>query len=101
MGSTQSDITQAEFAKSWKLSETVEGLSVWENKDEPTHQLEEYSVQDYDEPATQTLYKLRKASPYLVNAYSLQKDGFTFCGTDHEASNPSLIQLRSSSKKFP
>ena len=48
MGLTQSDITQAEFAKTWKISEVVEGLTVWENKDDPTHQLEEYSVQDYN-----------------------------------------------------
>ena len=40
MGSTPSDITQAEFVKSWRVSAVVDGLTVWENKDDPTHQLE-------------------------------------------------------------
>jgi hypothetical protein len=101
MGSTPSDITQAEFAKSWRVSAVVDGLTVWENKDDPMHQLEEYSVHDYDEPVTHSLYKLRKASPYLVNAYSLHKDGFTLCDTAHEASNTFPIQLRSSLRKYP
>lgn len=91
MGSANSDITQNEFNKAWKVSDRFDHLTVWENKDNPNHQLEEYLVQDYDDPLTQRLYRLRRNSPYLVNAYSLKKDGFGFCETTHESSNLSLI----------
>jgi len=71
MGSNPTGITQQEFSKSWRQSDTLDGLTLWENKDDPNFQLEEYSVPDYDEPLTQKLYKMRKGSAYLVNAYSL------------------------------
>ena len=71
MGNSNTGITQQEFSKSWRQSDTLDGLTLWENKDDPNFQLEEYSVPDYDEPLMQNLYKMRKGSAYLVNAYSL------------------------------
>lgn len=48
MGSAGSDITQSEFNKTWRVSESLDHLTVWENKDDPSHKLEQYEVQDYD-----------------------------------------------------
>jgi hypothetical protein len=101
MGSGATGITQGEFAKVWRVAGTLDGLTIWENKDNPSHQLEEYSVQDYDDPLTQRLYKLRKGSPYLVNAYSLDKDGFTFCDHSHHSSTCRPTQPRSSWRRSP
>lgn len=100
MGSAGSEITQSEFAKAWKATATLDRLTVWQNRDDPSHLLEEYSVQDYDEPLTQRLYKLRRGSPYLVNAYSLRKDGLALCETSHESSNSCPTQPRSSWRRF-
>lgn len=100
MGSTSSDITQSEFAKTWKVSDSLDHLTVWENKDDPTHQLEQYEIQNYDHPLTQQLYKLRNNSHYLVNAYALKKDGVAFCQNTHELSNSFPIQRRSSCKEY-
>ena len=79
MGNSATGITDNEFAKCWTQRDTLDRLTLWENKDDPSFQLEEYSVPDYDEPLTQKLYKLQKRSPYLVNAYSLHKDDANLC----------------------
>jgi hypothetical protein len=40
MGITQSDLTQNEFKKAWRVGDSVDHLVVWENKDNPTKYLE-------------------------------------------------------------
>jgi len=86
MGTTHSDITETEFKKFWQQSDSLDGLTIWENKDNPVHQLEQYLIRNDDSPDFEELYHLRKNNPYLINAYALKHDGLS-CGVDHETRN--------------
>lgn len=99
MGSSHSDISESEFNKSWRVVETVDYLTVWENRDNPAHQLEQYYVRDPEDANTRKLYTLRKHSPYLVGAYILRNDGFGCC-TDRQGSTSTYTQARSSLNAF-
>jgi hypothetical protein len=91
MGSSHSEISESEFSKTWQIADTVDQLTVWENKDNPAHQLEQYYIQDTDDDSRmRQLYTLRKHNPYLVGAYILRQDGFGCCA-DRQGSNKSTI----------
>lgn len=40
MGSNQSDLTQNEFKKTWRVADSVDHLVIWESKHNPTKYLE-------------------------------------------------------------
>jgi len=46
MGITQSDITESDFKKFWRVGDSIDHLVVWENKDNPANQLEQYSIRN-------------------------------------------------------
>ena len=85
MGNTHSDITESEFKKCWRVSDRRDNFTLWENRDDPHHKLEQYSVSWDDDVQTEELYQLRRNHPHLVNAYALRHDGAS-CGSDHDSS---------------
>lgn len=85
MGSSHSEISESEFNKTWRVADTVDHLTIWQNKDNPAYQLEQYYVQDPENARTRQLYALRRHNPYLVGAYILNQDGFGCC-TDRQGS---------------
>jgi hypothetical protein len=95
MGSSSSEISESDFTQHWRVAHTVDNLTVWENRDDPHHQLEQYYVRDAEDDHTRRLLSLRRHSPYLVGAYTLAHDGMGCC-TDRQGSTPLLIQPRSS-----
>lgn len=81
MGAAGSDIDEEKFKSEWRATTTENHLTLWEKKDQPGYQVEQYHVHSLDDEKTHQLYKLRKNSPYLVNAYTLASDA-TACASD-------------------
>ena len=85
MGSSSSDMTEAEFRQEWKQVENTGETVIWQNKRFPEERLEQFRVRDGERDYSSQLYKLRKNSPNIVNGYHLAQDGFS-CSADYDTS---------------
>ena len=92
MGAAGSEIDEQTFRSEWRATTSEDHLTIWQKKDQPGSQLEEYSVRGVEDERTHKLDKLRRNSPYLVNAYTLASDA-TACAKD-QLSNYRDMQRR-------
>lgn len=46
MGNSNNNLTEAQFKERWKQIEVINGLTVWENKENPSQRVDQYIVRD-------------------------------------------------------
>lgn len=46
MGNNNSNLTEAQFKEHWKQVDIIDGVTIWENKQNPIQRVEQYSVRD-------------------------------------------------------